>query len=399
MCGLFGVAGQAIEAKHRAAFTQLCYASALRGFDATGIAAVVEKKNERGNRIIYLHKNNTCASDFIAEKDYNLILRTNPVVLIGHARARTVGTNIPKNAHPYIYENLVGAHNGTLSGYYQGANDYGTDSAWLYSQIDAKGLEKTIGRVEGAWALSWFDQTNDTINFLRNKERDLFFAKETGSDVVFWASERGLLSWILPRNGINVDKYVRLKTNTHVRYNPFEKDGLDKYSMTECKGKERIADVTDDRFFQEFFKTIETRKKKKEIADIKIGATNQNQVGALSAKSGSLPAPVSVTGFVPPSAQITNSGKSVIPFAPDVTQGTSLRKNMAKGFKGFLLTREEVEESLKDGCVYCGHVTKFGEPFRWINHNDYLCARCKDSMSFTAIKCTDAAYFEDLVNE
>src|SRR6185369_5091848 len=41
----------------------------------------------------------------------------------------------------------------------------------------------------GAWAITWYDQNEGSLNFLRNQHRPLRYAFEQGFQRMFWASE------------------------------------------------------------------------------------------------------------------------------------------------------------------------------------------------------------------
>lgn len=202
MCGLVGAAGN-LYAQDVTAFNELLYCDFLRGRHATGVASV------RGDAVALIKRAWEPLS-LMSHKGYDTVVSVTADVLIGHNRHGTMGdNNNHNNAHPFNFKNVVGAHNGTLERsclrslheWYK----YDTDSEALYSEISENGVETALNKVGGAWALSFFDRKNKTINLIRNKERPLFFAYKKDRSVLYWASENELLSWVLGRNKIELE--------------------------------------------------------------------------------------------------------------------------------------------------------------------------------------------------
>ena len=73
--------------------------------------------------------------------------------------------------------------------------------------------------MKGAWALTWWDKVSSSLNFLRNKERTLYFCYADNNSVLFWASEYWMLSGILLRNGIKFDKIEMFAEDQHYSIN------------------------------------------------------------------------------------------------------------------------------------------------------------------------------------
>lgn len=113
-------------------------------------------------------------------------------VLIGHVRAKTIGANILKNAHPWEYENIIGLHNGTLKDYiipdYSigkkygiSYSDYDVDSQVLLQALDknfktfTENLLPALEEYEGAAALLLYNKERGTVFACHDKERPLFY--------------------------------------------------------------------------------------------------------------------------------------------------------------------------------------------------------------------------------
>ena len=116
-------------------------------------------------------------------------------VFMGHNRAATKGPISTYNAHPYQFDHIVGAHNGTLAFGTQEAiekdlgEEFPVDSMAIIASIAAKGIEETIGTLRGSWAISYVDLKEGTLNFIRNKDRPLWYASSKDAKIFFWGSE------------------------------------------------------------------------------------------------------------------------------------------------------------------------------------------------------------------
>lgn len=211
MCGLVGVAGD-IAKIDIDVFNQLLFADTLRGQDSTGVAGI----NLAGD--VDWIKRVGIASDLQDIRGYDRVVNNRQKILIGHNRYGTQGAKSNANAHPFECGDVVGAHNGTVpwdsKNKLPKASTFGTDSEAIFNAIDEIGVEKTLGLLHGAWALTYWDARDDTLNFIRNKERPLYYAFNAAHTTMFWASEEGLLHWILGRNGIKYDKPTLLIEDT-----------------------------------------------------------------------------------------------------------------------------------------------------------------------------------------
>jgi hypothetical protein len=145
--------------------------------------------------------------------------------LIGHCRAKTVGAVNVQNAHPFDFEDegIIGVHNGTLTGVHKLDTYHHSkvDSEVLYGHLAKNGPEDTFSKAEGAWACVWWDNNEETINFIRNDKRPLWFVWSKCLRKLFWASEpwmfgaveRVIALWEGPKQD-GAGKYICLPTDT-----------------------------------------------------------------------------------------------------------------------------------------------------------------------------------------
>ena len=147
------------------------------------------------------------------------------------------------NAHPYQFGDIAGAHNGTLTKdswadlEIESGEMTDTDSAAVFACINEVGIDQTIklmerGRTsrEGAWALTYHNKVDGTINFIRNDHRPLWFAFSEDLKKVYWASE-----WEFLRAAKDMTKdYPEFwRDKEGYTFFPFEKDHLYQINLDE----------------------------------------------------------------------------------------------------------------------------------------------------------------------
>lgn len=221
MCGIVGLAGD-LNLKHREIFADLLTVCQFRGRDATGVIMV------HNNDEVKTHKMLGTPDILLGSKKYSKEIDVHAAkVLIGHCRAKTVGGNVVRNAHPFEHDHITGVHNGSLRGYMQHPEwkGFDVDSDFLYHLIAKEGIEAALPQISGAFALVFWDAQKKTLNFIRNNERPLFFTFSKDQKVLFWASE----VWMFGAVGRQIDlwdgdeekkipKYISLEPNKLFQY-------------------------------------------------------------------------------------------------------------------------------------------------------------------------------------
>ena len=212
MCGLVGLAGE-VSLKEVKAFNELLIIDQIRGPHSTGVAGV-----DRDHQI-EVFKQIGATNELMEYKRYDQIVRQGRVALIGHNRWATQGKINKWNAHPFVFDDVVGAHNGTVHKHIirklPDSDLFDTDSEAIMYSIQQQGIDDTVKHLtDGAYCLTYYDGRDNTMNFLRNKERPLYYAVSKNKKTVFWASEILMLMLVASRQDLDLDAPVFLPVDT-----------------------------------------------------------------------------------------------------------------------------------------------------------------------------------------
>lgn len=177
MCGIIGFSSKDKNFDIDKIKTLLYISSIERGLDATGIYSPkngLKKTLEEGWR-------------FVINPDNKIVPDT---ILLAHVRAKTVGLNEIKNAHPFERGNCVLIHNGTLKNHLPllrkhnlAYTEYSVDSDIIAGCINkTKNITSVIKEIDGAAAFVIHDKTiANRLYVFRNKERPLYRGYIDGS--------------------------------------------------------------------------------------------------------------------------------------------------------------------------------------------------------------------------
>lgn len=207
MCGIVGCVGK-IWKNEEDAFKLMLQFDTTRGPHSTGVLSVRTNHKNWG----YLKSVGT-PWELMSCKGWAGLINPAHRLLLGHNRWATAGEINNDNAHPFHHGKFVGVHNGTLRGQHR-LKDYkkfDVDSENIYYNMDEEGVEETIKKLNGAFALVWYNIEEGVVQMCRNKERPLYLCKSEEGKTYFWASEPWMLKVALGKCGIKHTEPVELE--------------------------------------------------------------------------------------------------------------------------------------------------------------------------------------------
>lgn len=364
MCGIVGMAGK-IQHSEREAFEDMLIFSQVRGPHSTGVASVA--RHDGDTRLVKALGRPDMIIDY--DKRWDKVTDFGKKFLLGHNRYATTGKINVKSAHPYDFENIVGCHNGTIPEYRlrdlkKGPTGYNTDSECVLANIDDGNIQEVFRTLAGAWAFVWYDRRNNTVNFLRNRDRYLCYCYSEDRETIFWASEKGFLDAALARNKIKHTTVYEVTEDMHTRWvipdmnKPFEKARQSKIVSNEWNsGSSRFpANNHWDDKDKDF--DVKTESKTGIVGPQNSG--NQSNITQLhNRRAKQFEVAANLKNF---DGQGYFKGRK--------------HKDFYRGFQGEQLTKTQFEEATKDGCRWCDSTAEWGQPVRFIAKDAHICLEC-----------------------
>jgi hypothetical protein len=193
MCGIVGYISAKQDTSYKAEkehFMRFALAlDTLRGFDSTGVMTLRRKFK------VDVMKTTMPGDKFVHSPKYLKTWKPG-WTQFGHNRAATVGKVNVNNAHPFTDGPITLVHNGTL--YAAGSTlpvynkKLDVDSMQVahnfaaYKPEDAKHV---LEKIDGAYALVWYDKRDRSVNVARNSERPLHFGLSRNKDLLWFMSD------------------------------------------------------------------------------------------------------------------------------------------------------------------------------------------------------------------
>jgi predicted glutamine amidotransferase len=349
MCGLVGLAGDT-TGSWKDVFNELLLIDVVRGPHSTG-AGFVGRNDEK----LTLARRVGHPFNLLGAEEYEkaMSLGQPQKVMIGHNRFATLGEKTEENAHPFMFENVIGAHNGTLDTWclkdLTNHTLYGTDSQAIFATINAKGIDGALKEMSGAWALTYYDKRDKTFNMIRNSKRPLHYAYSADRCTMIWASEPEMIEYVLGR-----------------RKKPLQK-GED--------GKNQIFNLPSDQLYtwkipQMISGKIETPTMRKLEGRAWVTNYSPFHIGKGTKKTGAHTATKATSSRPIPFGQRLDTSKFRHPYR----DGT-----------GRIIKKTEFDFMVEEGCMFCNsngqHFGQFVQvlgPYHGY-HTPYMCEDCFNS--------------------
>lgn len=200
MCGLVGVVGH-LDSTHERMFKFMLQLDTLRGSDSTGMLQVSVNKQYSILKAV------GTPWDLAGLKKHDTFYAGFHHLLLGHNRSATRGSVTYHNAHPFECGDIIGAHNGTITSTYNldGHNKFDVDSQVVFNHMDINGPEDTVNKINGAFALTWYNNFEKTFNMVRNGERTLHYVVFNNGKTLAYASEPWMIIVAALKVNINID--------------------------------------------------------------------------------------------------------------------------------------------------------------------------------------------------
>jgi hypothetical protein len=200
MCGLAGAMSSTLSNHEVGVFRGLLNIASFRGTQGSGV--IVNQREKSQNTVRSLRTVGISGHLAYGSEKFDELVKLRVNTLIGHARFPTKGGVDLKACHPHRSEHIIGVHNGTM--WKVGGEDVKdqSDSKMLFESFAKNGVIETIKESEGAYALVWIDEKDQTINFLRNGQRTLFFKNfgwSSNINTLYWSSEKEMLDFVCGR--------------------------------------------------------------------------------------------------------------------------------------------------------------------------------------------------------
>lgn len=228
MCGIYGYIGTPKDPiKAYKIMKALAIATEVRGIDSAGIAALNDTD-------MYHEKKTVPASEFYAKVDVQKVIKDGCFFFLGHNRWASMGAITEDNAHPFIGERFMFAHNGTvdraktLINALQLKTVGQTDSEALMVLAEKYGLNVLKKMYNLSIAAIDYKNRNGVMYFYRDRQKPMVMCdiRDVAGIVIFASTkeilEKGLQEFTATNYKYFLKRAVETKERELIRY---EKNG------------------------------------------------------------------------------------------------------------------------------------------------------------------------------
>lgn len=214
MCGLIGLIARTnggFTHGDMQAFEQMMIVNTLRGKDSVGAFT------KFGNGDVQAIKHGSNPFNMLRTdewKDFRQKVINRGRFIIGHNRAATIGAVTTENAHPFVEGHIILVHNGTL----RSQNNLTKATTVVDSHAichalaeEEKDPRHVLDKIDGAFALIWYDSKKDRLFAARNEERPLVILEAERHFAL--SSEAWIAGYPMGRNNLEVKRMEVIKPN------------------------------------------------------------------------------------------------------------------------------------------------------------------------------------------
>lgn len=226
MCGIVGIISRKIGglyAPDLELFEQALIINTIRGKD--GVGAFTAFKNKQAKAI----KHGSNPFELFKTKEWSE-WRSEALsrgrFVMGHNRYSTRGASNTDNAHPFVEENIILIHNGTIHNEEQlTKNKVEVDSNAIAHALVEKTPQEVFPNIMGAFACVWFDVTKQKLFVIRNDQRPLSMI--VSEEYYFLSSEPWIMCAPANRQNRKIGDIIDIKPG-----DLYEFDMEGKYTVT-----------------------------------------------------------------------------------------------------------------------------------------------------------------------
>ena len=248
MCSIFGltkpeghISQHQLETIRRS-FTNIASNACSRGKDSTGIAIISSKGKFTYKTILSSDK--AVLTQEWQDKIVNNI-NNDAISIIGHTRAATTGAVTTRNAHPFSYGSIIGAHNGIIDNWdeVKGHKDkMQVDSEIIFSRLSRMSYKDALEGLIGYYAVSFVDHNYRKFYLAKEEQAPLRLSYWKKAKTLFYGSTDTILKNGLQKSGLNLSTYDA-PDNRIMKFFPEKFDNKPFYTEEKIVPQERFVGV------------------------------------------------------------------------------------------------------------------------------------------------------------